>query len=87
MLMARFAQSDDQPGFKTIPQGAATSCFAATAPELDGIGGMYLEDCGQAVVNDDLDSDNAGKRSWIMDEDVAAKLWALSEDLVGERFA
>ena len=87
MLMARFAQSDDQPGFKTIPQGAATSCFAATAPELDGIGGMYLEDCGQAVVNDDLDSDDAGKRSWIMDEVVAAKLWALSEELVGERFA
>lgn len=87
MLMARFGQSGDQPGFKTIPQGAATSCYAATAPELDGLGGMYLEDCGQAVVNDDLTSDAGGQRSWIMDEGVAAKLWTLSEELVGERFA
>lgn len=86
MLMARFGQSDDQPGFKTIPEGAATSCYAATAPELDGLGGLYLEDCGQTVVNDDLTSDKGGQRSWIMDETVAAQLWAMSEDFVGERF-
>lgn len=87
MLMARFSQSDDQPGFKTIPQGAATSCYAATAPELADVGGMYLEDCGQTFVNDDLDGDKAGKRSWIMDAEAAAKLWTLSEELVDERFA
>lgn len=87
MLMSRFSQSEDQPGFKTIPQGAATSCYAATAPELEGAGGMYLEDCGQTFVNDDLEGNQSGKRSWIMDADVAAKLWTLSEELVGERFA
>ncbi|GHA94661.1 oxidoreductase [Algimonas arctica] len=87
MLMARFSQSDDQPGFKTIPQGAATSCYAATAPELADIGGMYLEDCGQTFVNDDLKGDKAGQRSWIMDADVASKLWTLSEELVSEQFA
>jgi len=29
---------------KTIPQGAATSCWAAVSPELNGKGGFYLED-------------------------------------------
>jgi len=32
------------PHFKTIPQGAATSVWAALSPELDGVGGVYLED-------------------------------------------
>src|SRR5690606_15788297 len=30
---------------KTVPAGAATSVWAATAPELEGRGGLYLEDC------------------------------------------
>lgn len=33
---------------KTIEQGAATSVWAALAPELDGVGGLYLEDCAPA---------------------------------------
>jgi len=30
---------------KSIPQGAATTVFAATAPELKDKGGLYLSDC------------------------------------------
>ncbi|RUS12999.1 hypothetical protein BC937DRAFT_86513 [Endogone sp. FLAS-F59071] len=30
--------------FKTVSQGAATQVWAATAPELTGKGGAYLED-------------------------------------------
>src|SRR5262249_60497958 len=37
--------------FKNVESGAATSVFAATAPELDGRGGVYLEDCHVAAVN------------------------------------
>lgn len=33
---------------KTVAQGAATSVYAATAPELDGRSGDYLEDCAVA---------------------------------------
>jgi hypothetical protein len=36
-------------GFKTPEQGASTSVWAALATELDGVGGLYLEDCAQAV--------------------------------------
>ena len=35
--------------FKTPAQGAATSVWAATAPEMAGCGGLYLEDCGIGV--------------------------------------
>jgi len=33
------------PGFKSVEQGAATTVWAALAPELEGNGGHYLEDC------------------------------------------
>ena len=42
--------------FKTVEQGAATSTFAATAPELEGRGGIYLEDCHVAAIKDAPDA-------------------------------
>lgn len=72
--------------FKTVEQGAATSCFAATAPELAGRGGLYLEDCHVAAV-DDADDAPEGVKSYALDPEAAERLWALSERLVGQRFA
>lgn len=71
-------------GFKTIPQGAATSCWAATAEELTGKGGVYCEDCNIAEVNET--SSMGGVRSYALDKDDAEKLWTLSEELIGESF-
>jgi NAD(P)-dependent dehydrogenase (short-subunit alcohol dehydrogenase family) len=65
------------PGFKTIPQGAATSVWAATAPELEGRGGGYLADCTEATK----------PKTWALDPAAAQRLWAMSEKLVGETFA
>ena len=70
--------------WKTPEQGAATQLFAATAPELDGRGGLYLEDvqvsgvvpCPQGV----------GCSPWALDPEAAEELWALSESTLGERF-
>ncbi len=71
--------------FKTIPQGAATTCWVATAEELEGAGGLYCEDCH--VADQDDESPGGGVRSYAIDPDNAEKLWSLSEELVGERFA
>jgi NAD(P)-dependent dehydrogenase (short-subunit alcohol dehydrogenase family) len=71
--------------FKTIPQGAATTCWVATADELEGRGGLYAEDCHVAEV-DDADP-SGGVRSYAVDPGNAERLWTLSEELVGERFA
>ena len=71
--------------FKSVEQGAATSCFAATAPELEGRGGLYLEDCHVAAVNDAADALD-GVKSYALDAANAERLWELSERLVGHRF-
>lgn len=80
-LMARVTKSDSGFQWKTIPQGAATSCWAATAPELAGAGGVYCEDCHIAEVDDV--SANRGVRSYALDPDAAARLWQISEELTG----
>lgn len=71
--------------FKSVEQGAATSCFAATAPELAGRGGLYLEDCHVAAVNDAPDA-LEGVKSYALDAANAERLWTVSEALVGARF-
>ena len=72
--------------WKTREQGAATQVWAATAPELADRGGLYLEDCHVAGP----EPEPAGPRGyspWALDADAAARLWTLSESLVGVRFA
>ena len=75
--------TDDAPTTpsKTIPQGAATSVWAATAPELSGKGGAYLEDCSIATLNDDPNAPG-GVRSHAIDEEDGKRLWDLSVQLV-----
>lgn len=80
-LMERVTKSDSGFQWKTIPQGAATSCWAATAPELAGHGGVYCEDCHVAEVDDV--SANRGVRSYALDPESAARLWQISEELTG----
>ncbi|WP_375290740.1 SDR family NAD(P)-dependent oxidoreductase [Qipengyuania sp.] len=70
--------------FKTVPQGAATTCWVATSQDLEGRGGLYAEDCQVAEVDDQ--SRVGGVRSYAVDKAEAERLWALSEELVGERF-
>lgn len=81
---AEASGQEPQP-FKSIPQGAATTCWVATADELEGAGGLYCEDCHVAD-QDDADA-MGGVRSYAIDSTKADRLWALSEELVGERFS
>ena len=67
--------------WKTVPQGAATSVFAATAPGLDAHGGAYLEDCAIAECNDVPDS-RGGIKPYAIDPDRAAVLWTKSEEWI-----
>ena len=86
LLRAR-AGSAGGYSFKTLEQGAATTVWAATDPALGTRGGLYLEDCGVAEANDDPAAMVGGYRSYARDPTAAEQLWALSEKLVGERFA
>ena len=69
----------------SVPQGAATSVWAATAAELADHGGAYLLDCQLA---EPVDGENAsgGYAPWAYDPASAERLWAESEKLTGVRF-
>ena len=67
--------------WKSVPQGAATTCYAATSPDLDGQRAWYLEDCHLAEITDDPLA-GEGVRPYALDPDRAEALWELSERLV-----
>lgn len=91
MLSARFNRGD-APQLKSVEQGAATTVFAATSKALAGKGGMYLENAGVARHQDDesldpTEQEGSGVRSYAQDPEVAKRLWAISEAMVGETLA
>jgi hypothetical protein len=73
---------DEELVWKTIPQGAATTCWAATAPELDAHGGAYLEDCHVAEANPGPEG-RTGVKPYAVDPARAEELWVFSEQAVG----
>ena len=74
---------------KTIPQGAATSVWAAVVAPADEIGGRYCENChvGEIVPDDaPINPISEGVRGYALDPKTAEALWNKSEELVGESF-
>jgi NAD(P)-dependent dehydrogenase (short-subunit alcohol dehydrogenase family) len=84
----RAAQGKGPFQWKTIPQGAATSVWAAVVASADEIGGQYCEDCHVGrIVPDDLPvAINEGVRGYAIDPKAAEALWKKSEEMVGESF-
>jgi NAD(P)-dependent dehydrogenase (short-subunit alcohol dehydrogenase family) len=84
--MAAQAMADLGPGaelkIKTVPQGAATSVWAAVTAPAELVGGRYCEDCGVAETAEQ----GGGVRPYALDADHARRLWARSEELVSEQF-
>ncbi|WP_410645772.1 SDR family NAD(P)-dependent oxidoreductase [Amycolatopsis sp. lyj-346] len=69
-------------GAKTPEQGAATQVWAATSPQLDGLGGVYLEDCDIAEPAP-ADGTRTGVKDYAVDPVSAERLWAVSAELTG----
>ncbi|KAK0595143.1 hypothetical protein LWI29_003943 [Acer saccharum] len=57
--------------FKSVQQGAATTCYVALHPQVQGMSGEYFSDCNLAKANDQA-----------RDIDLAKKLWDFSMNLV-----
>lgn len=73
--------------WKTIPQGAATTVWAAAVAQAEDIGGRYCENChlGEPIAGPVSDI-SEGVRPYALDAANAAALWAKSEEMVGERY-
>ncbi len=61
---------------KSIPEGAATQCYVATHPSLDGVNGEYFANCNRAR------SSRKGR-----DMTLARRLWDKSEELRAQLLA
>jgi NAD(P)-dependent dehydrogenase (short-subunit alcohol dehydrogenase family) len=68
---------------KTTEQAAATSVWAATAPELEGRGGLVLEDCAEALPVGPDTHPWMGFDASVADPETARLLWEHSRELVG----
>ncbi len=55
---------------KSVEEGAATTCYLATDPELNGVSGCYFSDCNPVTPS-----------ATMRDDAMAEKLWAVSEEL------
>jgi NAD(P)-dependent dehydrogenase (short-subunit alcohol dehydrogenase family) len=71
--------------FKTIPQGAATSVWAACVADADAVGGRYCEDCHVAELAS-APSLREGVQPYAVNPQRAQALWQKSEEWVGESF-
>jgi NAD(P)-dependent dehydrogenase (short-subunit alcohol dehydrogenase family) len=96
-LIQNYLDADGKPildpvnGLKTVEQGAATQIWLATSPQLEGLGGVYAEDCEIASITPENDEsasevDEVVRRKGVMpyaiDKENADRLWSLSEKLV-----
>jgi NAD(P)-dependent dehydrogenase (short-subunit alcohol dehydrogenase family) len=75
--------------WKSGPQGAATSVWAAVVAPAEEIGGQYCENChvGRIVPEDaPITAVSEGVRGYALDPHSAEALWKKSEDMVGESF-
>jgi len=82
MVRAESDSSSVQRGFKSVPQGTATTLWAAVTAPADLVGGRYCQDCNVAEVT----TKGSGVRPYAVDRERAKLLWAKSEELLGECF-
>jgi len=65
-----------KPFLKTAVEGAQTSIYVASSPELEGASGLYFVDCTPTKPS-----------RWARDDHEAQRLWELSEELCGVSWA
>jgi NAD(P)-dependent dehydrogenase (short-subunit alcohol dehydrogenase family) len=79
------AAGTPDPEFRSCEQGAATTVWAAVSPELQCIGGRYLEDCAIAGEMAEVPPEGLrwppGYKPHALDPECASRLWFLSKKL------
>ena len=79
---------DPEQQLKTVEQGAATTVWCATSPQLEARGGVYCENCDiSPLVTAEQEADwrksfgRPGVLPYAVDPEAAARLWEISERL------
>ena len=77
---AAFQPNSTDVSWKTIEQGAATSVFLASSPQVAAVTGRYFEDCNEAGPHQP--GVRRGVASFALDPKKAARLWQVSLDML-----
>ncbi|MFF4562205.1 SDR family NAD(P)-dependent oxidoreductase [Streptomyces sp. NPDC001435] len=72
------------PPEKTAEQGAATSVLLAASPTVEGVTGRYFEDCAPSQLVTERAGAVAGVAPYALDQGNAARLWTVSQSVLGE---
>jgi NAD(P)-dependent dehydrogenase (short-subunit alcohol dehydrogenase family) len=75
--------------FKSPTQGASTTLWCATNPELNNIGGVFCENCDIAELKENLDESQHrffGVADWAIDSDEATRLWEVTDKMISDYF-
>jgi NAD(P)-dependent dehydrogenase (short-subunit alcohol dehydrogenase family) len=59
------------PFARSVEQGAATQCYVASSPNLEGVSGRYFADCNPARMS-----------AHGQNPELASRLWSVSEELL-----
>jgi NAD(P)-dependent dehydrogenase (short-subunit alcohol dehydrogenase family) len=84
VLSQRYKFDTSKVQVKTVPQGAATTLWAATEPALRNRPALYLHDCRVAEVLDKPVYTH-GVMRYALDADNAGALWAAAENMIGAK--
>ena len=71
--------------FKSTSQGASTALWCATSPDLNGLGGVFCEDCDIAKRKSEVDESMQryfGVADWAVNTDEGSKLWEATELMI-----
>lgn len=60
---------------KTLEEGAATTCYVASHPSLSEVSGLFFQNCNAVRIRGE---------NFLEDDVQAARLWQVSEELVGD---
>ena len=91
MVALGWMQEDGSPTelvknfFKTTNQGSSTSLWCATNEKLNGIGGVFCEDCDIAKRKSEVEESMQryfGVADWAIDLKEASKLWDMTEKMI-----
>ena len=71
--------------FKSTSQGASTALWCATSPDLNGLGGVFCEDCDIAKRKSEVDESMKryfGVADWAVNTDEGSRLWEATELMI-----
>lgn len=73
-IIGAFYKAADALFLKTVGEGAATQCFVATHPSLEGVTGEYFADCNVARSTRNGSDAAMAERLWTVTEEIVQKL-------------